>query len=99
MEWNSEIRWLPMLAQLSSPILSENTSSGKLFGQLVAHFTHELNDVVEKAVRAALSSVNDEVGRLQELLAILTKRLKELDDRLQGLRIWSSTRDVRNFAS
>ncbi|KAG8306072.1 hypothetical protein J6590_055977 [Homalodisca vitripennis] len=64
-------------------LVGKNLSSGDVFRQLVARITYELKGV-EEALRTALSSFDDEVGRLQELVGTLTARLEELDDRLQG---------------
>ncbi|KAG8246518.1 hypothetical protein J6590_082901 [Homalodisca vitripennis] len=63
-------------------LVGKHLSLDDIFGQLVVCITHELKGVVEEAMRAALSSVNDEVGRL--LVGTFTASLEELDDRLQG---------------
>ncbi|KAG8315056.1 hypothetical protein J6590_078959 [Homalodisca vitripennis] len=85
-------------ATVIADLVGKHLSSCDVFGQLVARITYELKGVVEEAVRVALSSVNDEVGRLQELAGTLSVRLEELDDRWRSaVTTWSSTRDARTF--
>lgn len=57
-------------------------AGGDVISTLVAKLSDQLKTVVEEAVKAALTAVNEEVSRLQTEVTRLTAAVKMLDDKL-----------------
>lgn len=71
------------------------------FSKLVERMSQEIKSAVEVAVRAAVSSLQDEVSKLRDEVKVLTEKLSELDgntkDRTDDLEQYQRRNNLRFF--